>query len=412
MKMNNFTVKKINVLPLPEKGKRAIYYDDGVKGLALRLTSTGNKTFLIIKRVNGKKVFTTIGHYPNMTIPQARKQARSVLNIISEGINPNKKALEDKAKKITLKQVLDDYITSRGTNLKANTTKNYVGTFNGYLKDWGKKELLSISRDMVEKRHREITQQSPTRANTTMRLLRALFNYAMGEYEDAKGEPIVLHNPTQRLSHIKAWNREKRVQTIIKPYDLKAWWSAVHELPNHKLNTKYINGTTHKLPNHSATARDFFILVLMTGLRRREASTLMWVNIDFKDNSLTIENTKNHETHTLPLTDYLIAMLSKRKAQTDSLFVFAGNDPSKPMNDPKKQVAKVRKISKVYFNIHDLRRTFITIAESLDTPAYALKQLINHKDARDVTAGYIIMDIERLRKPMNEIGDYILEQVK
>jgi integrase len=82
------------------------------------------------------------------------------------------------------------------------------------------------------------------------------------------------------------------------------------------------------------------------------------------------------------------------------------------MNDPKKQVAKVRKISKVYFNIHDLRRTFITIAESLDTPAYALKQLINHKDARDVTAGYIIMDIERLRKPMNEISNYILEQVK
>ena len=82
------------------------------------------------------------------------------------------------------------------------------------------------------------------------------------------------------------------------------------------------------------------------------------------------------------------------------------------MNDPKKQLAKAREISKLYFNIHDLRRTFITIAESLDVPKYALKQLINHKDARDVTAGYIIMDVERLRQPMNDITDYILEQVK
>jgi len=410
--MAQFKISFLDNLPLPQIGNYETYQDTKVKGLSLRVSGKGNKSFFTRGRVNNKPVIVTFGTYPNMTIQQARDKAREALNLISQNIDPNKRGKEYELKKITLKQVLDDYITSRGTNLKANTTKNYVGTFNGYLKDWGKKELLSISRDMVEKRHREITQQSPTRANTTMRLLRALFNYAMGEYEDAKGEPIVLHNPTQRLSHIKAWNREKRVQTIIKPYDLKAWWSAVHELPNHELNTKYINGTTHKLPNHSATARDFFILVLMTGLRRREASTLMWANIDFKDNSLTIENTKNHETHTLPLTDYLIAMLSKRKAQTDSLFVFAGNDPSKPMNDPKKQVAKVRKISKVYFNIHDLRRTFITIAESLDTPAYALKQLINHKDARDVTAGYIIMDIERLRKPMNEIGDYILEQVK
>jgi len=402
--MNNFTVKQLDALKLPEKDKRVIYYDSNVRGLALRLTSTGTKTFLIIKRVNSKKVYSTLGHYPDMTITQARKKARTVLNIMSDGVNPNEKSLEKELKKITLKQVLDDYITSRGTNLKVDTVNNYRGAFNGYLKDWGEKELLSISRDMVEKRHRKITKQSPTRANTVMRLVRALFNYAMGEYENSDGNPIVLHNPTQRLSHIKAWNREKRKQTIIKSYDLKGWWDAIHALPTHKLNAKK--------PNHSETARDYFIFVLLTGLRRREASTLTWADIDFKDNTLNIEDTKNHESHALPLTDYLVKLLRQRKANTDSIFVFEGNDPTKPMNDPKKQLAKAREISKLYFNIHDLRRTFITIAESLDVPKYALKQLINHKDARDVTAGYIIMDVERLRQPMNDITDYILEQVE
>ena len=400
----NFTTKKIDELPLPTKGKRGEYSDETITGLTLRITQNGVKTFSVVKRVEGKMARVTIGRYPILTVKQARIKAIDILGTINQGTNPNAKAKENELKKITLVQVLDDYIESRGTNLKENTTKNYIGIFNGYLKDWGNKELLNITRDMVEKKHRTITQQSPTRANTTMRLLRALFNYAMGEYENAQGEPIIFHNPIQRLSHVKAWNREKRKQTVIKIHDLKAWWNGIHELPNHALNDKK--------PNHADTVKDFLILVLMTGLRRREASNLTWDSIDFQEQSLSLEETKNHEPHKLPLTDFLIELLQRRREQTNSVYVFEGTDPSKPMNDPKKQVEKARKISEVYFNIHDLRRTFLTIAESLDIPSYALKKLANHKDQRDVTAGYIIMDIERLREPMNKIGDYILEQVR
>lgn len=72
-------------------------------------------------------------------------------------------------------------------------------------------------------------------------------------------------------------------------------------------------------------------------------------------------------------------------------------------------MAHVIKNSGVQFTVHDLRRTFITIAESLDITAYALKRLMNHKMSNDVTAGYIIVDVERLRKPMQLITDYILK---
>jgi integrase len=235
-----------------------------------------------------------------------------------------------------------------------------------------------------------------------MRHLRAYFNYAMGEYIDSNDMPIVLHNPTKVLSHVKAWNREKRKQTVIKTYDLKAWFKAVMDLPQHQLNTKQ--------PNTAEICRDLFLFILFTGLRRREATNLMWSNIDFKDHSLTIEDTKNHETHSLPLTPFLLEVLERRKS--DSLYIFQGTTHDKPLNDPKKQLDKVRKISGVYFNLHDLRRTFITIAESLDINTYALKQLLNHKDQRDVTGGYIITDMERLREPMNKITDFILEQVR
>ena len=67
------------------------------------------------------------------------------------------------------------------------------------------------------------------------------------------------------------------------------------------------------------------------------------------------------------------------------------------------------KASGISFTVHDLRRTFITIAEGLDVSAYALKRLMNHKMSGDITASYIVTDVERLRKPMQQITDYLLK---
>jgi len=72
-------------------------------------------------------------------------------------------------------------------------------------------------------------------------------------------------------------------------------------------------------------------------------------------------------------------------------------------------MANVTKLSGIHFIVHDLRRTFITIAEGLDVLAYALKRLMNHKMNGDITAGYIVTDVERLRKPMQQITDYFLK---
>lgn len=58
-----------------------------------------------------------------------------------------------------------------------------------------------------------------------------------------------------------------------------------------------------------------------------------------------------------------------------------------------------------------IRQSHHSIAESLDIPAYALKRLLNHKMSNDVTAGYIVTGVERLRKPMQLITDYIIECV-
>ena len=115
-------------------------------------------------------------------------------------------------------------------------------------------------------------------------------------------------------------------------------------------------------------------------------------------------DTKNHQPLTLPLTDFIYNLLENRKAAANSDYVFAGDGKSGYLIEPRRQVQKVIQLSEVSFTLHDLRRTFITIAEGLDISAYALKRLVNHKMSNDVTAGYIISDVERLRKPMEQVS--------
>ena len=77
--------------------------------------------------------------------------------------------------------------------------------------------------------------------------------------------------------------------------------------------------------------------------------------------------------------------------------------------EPRKTMLKVVEISGVDFTLHDLRRTFITTAESLDISSYSLKRLLNHKNSNDVTAGYLVIDNERLRKSMQQITNVLLK---
>ena len=102
-------------------------------------------------------------------------------------------------------------------------------------------------------------------------------------------------------------------------------------------------------------------------------------------------------------------LLERRVNETTGAFVFPGPGKHGHLIEPKRHVKRVIKESGVPFMLHDLRRTFITIAESLDLSYYAIKRLVNHKLSGDVTAGYVVADVGRLREPMQRITDRLLE---
>lgn len=374
-----------------------IYRDSDLMGFCLRV-GTKTKIYFVESKLRTKTLRVTIGRHDVFTLDDARTQAKVYLADIARGHNPLEAEKARRSLQVSLLDVLNDYIQTR-VNLKASSIEDYRRTFKQYLGDWQNKPLIDITKDMVEAKFRKIGEDSPAMANKTMRNFRAVVNYAMLKYENTNGDSIFRVNPVNRLTQLRAWYRVNRRNTLIKNHELAAWYSAVMNLKNDSV-----------APNRE-TIRDFLLFLLFTGLRRSEAANLKWSNVDFKDKSFLIKDTKNHDDHELPMTTFLFDMLVSRKTKSTSQYVFPNETDKGGLTDPKKQIRNVVNESGVSFSSHDLRRTFITIAESLDIPAYSLKKLLNHRMQNDVTAGYIIMDVGRLRAPMQKITDYILSCV-
>lgn len=383
----NFTTS--NLSTLLEASTEYWIKDSGgklsVDGLALRIYPSGTMKFYLVKRIGKRTVKMPLGTLGQITHVQAREKARlEVAKIVMTGIDPLLQKKANRAEDITLTQAFEGFLESRG--IKPTTEKNYRKTIQLHLKDWSKRPLIRISRDDVLKRHATHSKKSPSSANSTMRLLRAIFNHADGQYEDVHGSRIRFDNPVNQLSKNKAWSKEAPRTRRIKRSQFSEWFKAVAQL--------------------DATPGDYLKLLLFTGLRRREASSLKWTDIDLSNGTLTVSETKNGKPLTIPLSTSAIDVLQKRyDNRNSSPWVFPSTGKSGHLEEPKKAVAKIAELSGVTASPHDLRRTFVSVGESTELSPYVIKRLVNHA-ATDVTEiHYMEIDMERMRYGTQRIAE-------
>lgn len=204
MKITKTVVDKLLV---PEKGQK-LYRDDLLIGFGVRVTATGSKAFFVEKRINGRSRRKTLGAYGHLTVSQARDLAQKFLGQVASGTDPLEVARVDQSRQIKLSEVFEEYLLVR-KGLKPNTVFDYRRLMREAFADWQNKPMISISKDAIAKRHTKLGERSHARANNAMRLMRALFNFANGQYEDSEGKSLFIDNPVKRLSHTRAWYPNK-----------------------------------------------------------------------------------------------------------------------------------------------------------------------------------------------------------
>lgn len=394
VKLNKRIIDTAQPLRLPDGVVRQrILWDSRMRGFGVLVGAT-TKSFIVQKAYKGRSLRVTVGRCPPFTLDTARRSAAKSLVKIADGINPIAEKRAARARGVTLKQALD--LCSQTMKAKGRTEGNiddYKYAIETYLESWLDRPLMDITRQDVGARHVRIAadvaagryangrprtkQHGRPMANAVMRTFRAVWRRAM------KQHPELPVSPTINVD----WFEKREPPQAAPLTELHKWHAAVMKLEN-------------------AIRRDNLLVMLHTGLRRTNASEVKWQDVDFKQRLLHVPKPKSRRPFDLPLTGYLVELLQARRKENEEIFgkdnpwVFPAVSESGHIAEPRFDIEGLK------WSPHDLRRWFISVAESLDISPYAIKLLVNHAlPSGDVTAGYVQREVERLRPAMEAISE-------
>jgi integrase len=377
------TKTTIDALPKADRGKQVDFWDTELKGFGVRVSAT-SKTYFVMKRVNGKLTRVTLGKHGLKTADMARKDALNALAELNKGVDVNRQKAKTRERGATVTEILGHYFTAR-QELSSRTVRTYQDLFRLHLSDWMNKPIGEISKDMVAKCHLKIAGNAgKVTANNAMRTFRAVYNFANELLDDSL--PI---NPVKRLSNTRQWFKVERRQTVITESDLPKWYDALQNLEN-------------------PTIRDYLLLLLFTGARRTETASIKWDDVDMESKTFILTKTKNGKPLPLPMSDFIYGIFLDRQAMRENDFVFPGPGKSEHLVEPRKQMKKISTQTGIKFSVHDMRRTYTSAIDGV-VGYYELKRLLNHSTrADDVTAGYVVKNMDKLREPMQRVTNALM----
>ena len=368
-------------------GKQVLHWDTELKGFAVLASGTTNARTFVVQRTlpDGRTRRVTVGAVNEIKLPEARARAAEMLDALRRGLDPKRKTID-----WTLRAALDAYLLAR-KDLRPASVRVYRISIERYLEAWLNLSLRDITSEMVEQRHRSIVVEvgksnerykGTFTANAAMRTLRILFNFAAERIPDLKN-PVRLR---------RQWYPEPRRERVVRAAELPTFYQSVCALPN-------------------PIARDYLLLLLFTGMRLSEAASLRWEDVDLVQRVIRVPaaRTKANRAFALPMSDFVRDLLVARRALGNAKFVFPGPSKTGHIVDAGFPLELVANACGVTVTAHDLRRTFITVAESADISPLGLKALVNHAVTQDITDRYVQLTIERLREPAQRIADKLKE---
>lgn len=417
-----FTEARVAAIRAAVRSGRVEYQDEELPALRLRVSSTA-ASWCVLKRIpGGKMARVLIGQADDVSATDARKLARIKIGELQQGIDPNavkrQRKVEAAKDSLTLSEGLAIYLAERD-KLRPATKATYERDLRTTFGDFWDRPLAELTPERVRDRHkdrktRDVRAQakvekaadrkrikaSPSRADGAVRALRAVVNYLRSERQ------LDLPDVARRIVATKGWGNVPRRKRALLGDVLAEFVASVRALPD------------DLPPELTGTQRDLTLFLLCTALRWSSAAGLQWSEVDFRSKTVTIpaERMKGKKEHTLPLGPAMLALLKHRKAEARSkVYVFPGLPHEEKGLTPigrlsSRFLAKIKDAEgqPITWSPHDLRRTALSVLESMDVSAYALKRIAAHSQESDVTAGYLADDVHRLRSPMERLEAALL----
>ena len=426
---HNITAGLIARLTCPAEKAQAFLRDNAVRGLRIRVTANGAKSFVYEQKLDGKTVRRTIGDVSTWTIEQARVEARQLSVLMDSGSDPREldrqriqkqqlraqetarlEALDRKAA-LTVGDVWEAYVAARkdqwgalhyrdhlmksssggAPSRKNGAAKTHISTTPGPLHALMDLRLTELNQQIIDAWAQKEAKTRPASARLALRLLGVFLNWCSNHPDYSSITPP--RNPAKSRSAKAILGKPGVKHDVLLRDQLAAWFSAVGAMTNRK---------------HAA----YLQVLLLTGARPSEVQQVQWSDINTQWKGITIRDKVEGE-RVIPLTPYVAQLLAG--LPRNGRWVFAGAKESTtgerpPMIKPNVQHTAACKVVGIDgLTLHGLRRSFKSLSEWVELPVGIVAQIMGHKPSATAEKHYTVRPLDLLRLHHERLEAWILE---
>ena len=359
--------------------KDTILFDKALPGFGLRIHPSGRKVWIVQARIEGRSRRMVIARYVEMSLAQARRRARDLLQRIRAGDNPADDILREK-RTPTVKALADEYLRRCDPYWKPSgrrTVRIYLKA--RILPAFGRMSLDRVGPKDVAEWFDTASRDKPGAANRAFEILRSMM-YRAEEwgFRERGTNPClgIRKNPRRNIARFLDHDELARLGKALVAHEAR-WPEAV------------------------AAIR----LLALTGCRRGEVLNLRWR--DIRRNAIVLPDSKTGPRsvplgkaaqeliHALPRPCVPDAFLFPRHAEGRRVWA---------LTNCWHTVRADAKLGKV--RLHDLRHTAASHAVMSGENLPLVGKLLGHR-RHETTAGYAHLADAHLVKTAEKVGGLI-----
>lgn len=383
--MARLTKKQIDALN--QKSDKKTLWDDDPKGLGVRISKSGAKTFILKYRNQyGQQRKQTLGRYGVLTLEQARKMAKEFLVEVLQGNDPAAEKIEKRISP-TMKDLLERYLEehSKVSNKPSTYEGNRSFVHRYLIPALGNRKVQEVSRSDIYALQQKLTKRSKPTANTAIAILSKAFNLA-----EIWGWRDDYTNPCR---HVKKYPMRPRQRFLSK-----------EEFNRLKRQLDFYEKAQLESPSVITALK----LLLFTGCRHSEILTLKWSYVDFDNQCFRLPDSKTG-AKTVYFSDTVGNILKNVKRQPNNPYVVIGEVSGQHLNNLQKPWRRIRKDCGIEdVRIHDLRHSFASMAAASGMSLTLIGAMLGHSQPQ-TTAQYVHLIGDPMRAAANAVSNTISE---
>lgn len=354
-------------------------YDTKCVGLIAIIYRGGRISFRSRLILHKQRLSVALGEYSSQfTVEQARSACAAARLQAAQGTDPRAASRVG----ITFCQLWAEHYYPAVRNRK-RSIKDDVQKFEHRLSSaFGHMPLAAIKSsnivaflDML----REQEQLSPATVNRYLALLKAIWRHAVEND---------LH-PKSPAKHIRPLP-EQNIRTRVLNLEERSAFKDACERENNR------------------AAASLLMLLALTAARLGEALGARVQDIDLNSGVWYLPRTKSGKAEHICLSSAALKLLREVIGTRESGYLFPGKDPAKPMTRPAKAFERIcASAGIIAFTIHDLRRTWASIAVNAGVPLLTVSKALRHSSPNVTAARYAHLQDQALIDANNLVSGLV-----